>query len=141
MLPLRYARQWWTASVVLLFLVVLVMLMPTAWMWPDRAEFVAWFADADKWVHAIIFCILAIWFAGQYRAESYWRIALGLLLFGLLTEACQRLVAYRSADWFDLAADAAGIIVGLSVATAGAGGWSLRIENWVDRRKASVDLD
>ena len=141
MLPLRHARRWRIASIVLLLLVLVLTLMPAVWMWPGRRQFVAWFIDADKWLHAITFVFLAIWFAGQYRPRSYWRIAIGLVFFGVFIEACQRLVTYRSAEWFDIVADAAGIAVGLAVAMAGLGGWSLRMENWLANRQAGVRVD
>ena len=101
-------------------------------MFPDRDGFVTWFVHVDKWLHGIAFVVLAVWFAGQYRPGSYWRIAVGLLAFGVLIEACQRMVTYRSADWLDIAADAAGIAVGLAIAMAGLGGWSL----WFEKRLA-----
>lgn len=141
MLPLRHARRWRIASIVLLLLVLVLTLMPAVWMWPDKRQFVAWFIDVDKWLHAIAFVLLAIWFAGQYRPRSYWRIGIGLVFFGVFIEACQRLVTYRSAEWFDIVADAAGIAVGLAVAMAGLGGWSLRMENWFVSRKAGVRID
>lgn len=128
MLPLRYARRWRIASVALLILVLAATLMPALWVFPSKHDFLVWFVDVDKWLHAITFVFLAVWFAGQYRPNSYWRIALGLLAFGGLIEGCQRLVTYRSADWFDIVADAAGIAVGLLIALAGLGGWSLRLE-------------
>jgi hypothetical protein len=141
MLPLRYATRWRTASIILLILVLAATLMPGAWFWPDRREFVTWFLHVDKWLHGITFVFLAIWFAGQYRSRSYWRIGIGLIFFGVLIEACQRLVTYRSADWLDIAADVAGITVGLAVATAGLGGWSLWVENRLARNKAEAAID
>jgi len=135
-LPLHYARRWRFASVILLVLVLVLTLMPAVWFWSDRRVFVSWFFDIDKWLHGITFTSLAIWFAGQYRPRSYWRIGVGLMIFGLLIEACQRLVSYRSSEWFDVAADSVGIIIGLTVASAGIGGWSLRVENWYLRRRA-----
>ena len=141
MLPLRYARQWRIADVLVLLFMLAAMLMPAAWFWSDDQAFDTWFIEIDKWMHGIAFAALALWFAGQYRAGSYWRIGLGLLLFGALTEVCQGLVAYRSAEWFDIAADAAGIIVGLTIATAGLGGWSLRVEEWLVRRSAGATID
>lgn len=141
MLPLRYARNWRVASAFLLLFVLAMTLMPAVWFWPDRHIFVAWFIDVDKWLHAVTFLFLAIWFAGQYRVRSYWRIGIGLILFGMLIEGCQRLVTYRSSDWFDIAADAAGIIVGLTIAMAGIGGWSLRVEAWYTRRRAGAGID
>jgi VanZ family protein len=111
------------------------------WFWPDRSGFVEWFVPVDKWLHATTFVVLAVWFAGQYRRNSYWRIGVGLLFFGALIEACQGLVAYRSADWLDIAANAAGIAVGMAVAMAGLGGWSLWIENRLAGNKAEASGD
>jgi VanZ family protein len=128
MLPLRYAPWWRTASGALLVLVLLGAIMPAVWFWPDRGQIVLWFGGIDKWAHAIVFAFLALWFAGQYRPRSYWRIALGLVMFGILIELCQRMVGYRSAEWLDVAADAAGIIAGLMIAATGLGGWCQRLE-------------
>ena len=141
MLPLRYARHWRVASIFLLFLVLVATLMPVVWFWPNRREFVTWFIDADKWLHGITFVFLAIWFAGQYRPRSYWRIGIGLIGFGFLIEVCQRLVTYRSADWFDIVADVAGITVGLAVAMTGLGGWSLWIEDRLSKPKPGTGVD
>jgi hypothetical protein len=141
MLPLRFAARWRVASIILLVLVLIGTLMPAVWFWPDRRGFVDWFVHVDKWLHGITFVLLAVWFAGQYRRKSYWRIGIGLLFFGVLIEACQRLVTYRSADWLDIAADAAGITVGLAVAMAGLGGWSLWVENRLARNRAEASGD
>lgn len=130
MLPLRYAARWRMAGLFLLAVVLLASMMPMFWLFPERQDFVSWFVHVDKWMHGMAFVVLAVWFAGQYQRRSYWRIALGLLAFGMFIEACQRMVTYRSADWLDIAADAAGIAVGLAIALAGLGGWSL----WVEQR-------
>ena len=135
MLPLRYAAYWRVAGLFLLAVVLLASLMPVFWIFPERKDFVSWFVHVDKWLHGIAFVVLAVWFAGQYQRRSYWRIGVGLLAFGVLIEACQRMVTYRSADWLDIAADAAGIAVGLAIAMAGLGGWSLWIENRMAGRK------
>ncbi len=141
MLPLRYSRRWHAASMMLLLFVLAATMTPAVWFWSDRHVFLTWFVDVDKWLHGITFVILALWFAGQYRPGSYWRIGIGLILFGFLIEGCQRLVTYRSADWFDILADTAGIVVGFSIAMAGIGGWSLRIENWYMRRTMDSNVD
>jgi VanZ family protein len=138
MLPLRYAARWRVASIVLLVVVLAATMMPVVWFWSDRDELSSWFLHADKWMHGITFVVLAIWFAGQYRRKSYWRIGVGLIFFGLLIEACQRLLSYRSAEWFDVAADVAGIAVGLAIALLGLGGWTLWLENRLVTSKASV---
>lgn len=136
MLPLRHAGRWRAASIFLLLGVLGGALMPAVWFWEDRNGFLTWFVHVDKWLHGATFVILAVWFGGQYRTASYWRIGIGLLLFGVLIEVCQRMVTYRSAEWFDLFADAAGILLGLIIGLAGLGGWSLKVEAWLGRRSA-----
>lgn len=138
MLPLRYVQRWRAASMLLLLLVLIATLMPAVWFVDDSRSFVTWFMGVDKWLHALTFLFLAVWFAGQYKRSAYWRIALGLILFGVLIEACQRMVSYRSAEWYDLAADVLGVIIGLTVAWIGLGGWSLRAEAWLARRGDSA---
>ena len=134
MLPLRYVRRWQIASAFLLIFVLASTLVPATWFWSSSRDFGSWLINVDKWLHGITFVILAVWFAGLYRPRSYWRIGVGLILFGLFIEACQQLVAYRSAEMFDVAADIVGIVIGLVIAGAGLGGWSLRLEGWLIRR-------
>jgi VanZ family protein len=142
MLPLRYALRWQVASAALLLIVLAGAMMPAIWFWPDRVRVVGWLHHLDKWVHLLAFAFLAVWFAGQYRRNSYWRIAAGLAGFGILIELCQRLVGYRSAEWLDVGADVAGIVVGLLIALAGAGGWSQRFEHWyIMMRGAGAGVD
>lgn len=141
MLPLRHRGAWHAASALLLLGVLVMTLMPAFWYWPDKGKLLSWFVHVDKWLHGITFLVLAVWFAGQYRPHSYWRIFVGLLLFGAFIEGCQRLVTYRSAEWFDLLANGAGILVGLTIALAGLGGWSLRFESWYHARTTGADID
>lgn len=129
MLALRYARHWQLGSVILLLLTLIAALMPAAvWFWNDDLPVVAWLKHVDKWAHGLTFVVLTVWFCGQYARSSYWRIAIGLLAFGVLIELLQGLVSYRLAEWYDLGADAIGIAVGILIAMAGLGGWCLRLE-------------
>ena len=131
MLPLRYLRYWQIASVVILSLVLAAALMPAVWFWGDMSSGMAWFKGVDKWLHGITFTVLSLWFAGLYQRQSYWRVAVGLLVFGLGIEFCQRMVGYRTADWLDVSADIVGIVVGFAIAITGMGGWSLRVERHI----------
>ncbi len=132
MLPLRYARRWRIGGIFLLALVLVLALVPADWFWPDSPD--AAFFISDKWLHGITFTALALWFSGQYARNSYWRLILGLVAFGLLIEVTQRMVSYRTADWMDLLADLLGVAVGMAIALAGAGGWCLRFEAWLQNR-------
>lgn len=128
MLPLRHARRWQAAGILILLAVLAAALSPA----PDLG---ATRMPGDKWLHAITFTFLTVWFAGQYARASYWRLAVGMLAFGGLIELCQQLLDYRSAEARDLLADAIGIAAGLVIALAGAGGWSMRLENWLQVRR------
>lgn len=131
MLPLRYARRWQAAGIAALAFALAMALAPVV-LFPFSMS--AGGIGPDKWLHALTFTFLTVWFSGQYAPRSYWRIALGLLAFGAFIEVCQRLVSYRSSEGFDLVADVAGIVVGLAIALAGAGGWSERLEVWLQAR-------
>jgi len=128
MLALRHAKRWQVASFIILFLVLASALMPAVWFWDHRSHAFSWLDGVDKWLHGITFLVLSLWFSGMYQSRSYWKIGIGLILFGLMIEASQRAVSYRTAEWFDVGADAAGIVIGLSVAAMGVGGWCLRVE-------------
>ncbi len=139
MLPLRYAGYWRIAGIALLLLVLSFAVVPDEWLFGDDDVPKLWRIDADKWLHLGGFTLLAVWFAGQYRPRAYWQIGFGLIAYGLLIEYCQRFVGFRTADWADVAADAAGIVIGLAIATAGAGGWSQRAESWYLERTTSFE--
>ena len=141
MLQLRYTRRWRIAGFVLLLLVLVATLMPAVWFFSSSTELVTWFMGVDKWLHVLTFLFLAVWFSGQYERRNYWRIGIGLVLFGALIEMSQRMVTHRSAEWLDLAADVGGIVAGLLIALAGIGGWSLRAEQWWARQTASRAVD
>jgi VanZ family protein len=137
MLPLAYRRYWQIAGLLLMLAVLVGAVMPAIWLWPDRARLAVWFADIDKWAHAFAFAVLALWFAGQYRPQSYWRIAIGLLAYGLLIELIQNSLSHRQAEFYDVVADVVGIAIGLTLALLGVGGWSLRVENWLAARRSA----
>jgi VanZ family protein len=136
MLPLRHANRWQVASLFILFVVLAAALMPAFWFWDDKSKALLWFRNIDKVLHVATFLIQAVWFSGLYRKNSYWKIAVGLLTFGLMIEVCQRAVGYRSAEWTDVFADATGIVLGLMIALAGIGGWCLRAEEIFSKRRS-----
>ena len=135
MLRLRHEKRWRLAGIVLLLTVLATTIMPTLWLWPLPGKFLL----SDKWLHLLVFLFLSLWFAGQYARSSYWRLVVGLTTFGVLIELGQGMIPYRSADWMDLVADVFGIGIGLIIAIAGLGGWSLRFERWLERERVGGD--
>ena len=131
MLPLRYPRRWRLAGGLILLVILGAAVAPA--IFPCLAGGGASLPNADKWMHGLAFAMLAIWFTGQYARSSYVRIAIMLLTYGLLIEVVQSFVPYRSAEFADLAADAAGIGIGLLIAALATGGWSARAEAWLDK--------
>ena len=131
MLPLRHLKGWRAAGLSLLLLSLIIALLPA--FWTLDYEHRRWLLDTDKFLHAFGFTILALWFSGQYTRADYWRLGLGLVLFGGLIELLQLMISYRTAEWLDLAADGAGIVIGLVIASLGVGGWSMRLEQRLAR--------
>jgi VanZ family protein len=85
----------------------------------------------DKILHAATYFLLASWFAGIYRPSRYGVIGGGLLLLGAVIELMQRAGGERMGEWLDLAANAAGIAVGLALARLGLGAWCAWFERLV----------
>ena len=141
MLPLRHSALWRYAGWGLLGIVFALALLPPAWLWPDGVGVSGWLPASDKWAHGVTFAALAGWFCGQYARRDYVRIGTGLVLFGAVIEVCQGLAGYRSMDVLDLAADVAGVVVGLLVAGRWCAGWSADVETWWYRRPQRDSVD
>ena len=139
MLPLRHEKRWRGAGIALLLVVLAAAVAPTLWFWPDIPP--AKFPLLDKWLHAVTFLFLSLWFTGQYNRSSYWRLVVSLTAFGVLIELCQRMVSYRTAEWMDLVADILGLSLGFIIAVAGTGGWSLRFEQWLQKKGVGEAVD
>jgi VanZ family protein len=128
MLPLRYPGRWNIAGGLILAIVLAMAFLPAFnSAAPGIPEF-------DKWLHGLVFLLLTVWFTGQYARRFYVFVLLGLFAYGALIEVGQALIPYRTAEWGDLAADCVGVIVGILIATAVSGGWSLQAEAWLEKR-------
>lgn len=110
MLHAPAARSWWRR------LLPVLMLLVCGFAFSPNAPGLD-FEYADKWQHVAAFVALsacaalatAPGLAGSLRAGAW------ILAFGLLIEAVQRFVPNRSAEWSDVAADALGICIGLTL--------------------------
>ena len=81
----------------------------------------------DKAQHAIAFAGLAVLAVFAYPDVSKLRIALLLILQGVVIEVLQYFSGYRYGDWQDALADGVGVLLGLGV-----GAWLMRRE-WFKR--------
>ena len=121
-LPLRYSSSWLGIGVLMLFTVVVLMLLPL------RAPNVAP-AYSDWFAHALVFCILMIWFSGILQRSYRWAIFAGLLLFGALLELLQSFIDWRSGEFLDLVFNTIGLLIGWVLVRAGMAGWAQRLES------------
>jgi VanZ family protein len=135
MLPLRHEKRWRLAGIAILLIVLIAAVTPEVWAQQGQGAF----RLVDRWLHVLTFLFLSLWFGGQYERSSYWRLGIALVGFGALIELGQSMIPYRSAQWADLIADIFGIGIGLVIAIAGIGGWSLRVEQWLAGETPGVD--
>lgn len=124
MLNLRYRPAWIAASAVLVLGVVWGSLQTVL-----GGEVPQGF---DKVEHFATYLFLAVWFTGLFARPRWWMVVVTLLILGAVMETGQYLMqAGRTADVYDMAANAAGVAVGLLLATLLTGGWAQRIESWL----------
>ena len=106
--PLRHPRfwlaMWWLAVLV----VLAFCLMPSSNL-PDMPH------NSDKLEHALAFFVLAASAVQLYARPRLRVVGIGLLLLGVAIEVAQgALTVDRSADPFDVMADAVGIALGMA---------------------------
>jgi VanZ family protein len=108
----RRARRGWALALWLLVAIVVALaLMP----WSIEMPSSGW----DKADHVAAFAALAFvgLFAWRDHPAVHRRVLFGLLALGVAIELAQMLVPGRMADWRDVIADTAGVMLGLSLAT------------------------
>jgi VanZ family protein len=124
MLNLRYRRFWIAASAVLVLGVVWGSLQTAL-----GGEVPQGF---DKVEHFGTYIFLAVWFTGLVARPRWWMVVVTLLTLGASMEVGQYMMqAGRTADVYDMAANTAGVAVGLLLAALLTGGWAQRIESWL----------
>lgn len=120
MLPLRYPWIWLTIGWGLVLGVTVGSLLP--------GNVIRGFAASDKFVHAMSYCLLMIWFGGLYTRRRYGLVAGTLLALGVIIEFAQVRLSYRMFDPIDMLANAGGILVGLALSLSLLAGWCQRVE-------------
>ena len=120
LLPLQFPKVWSVIGWLMLAAVVVGSLVP--------GQAVAAVGINDKVMHAGAYFVLMVWFAGFCRRGLYPAIAGVLLALGLVLDLLQRLTETRSFDWYDVAMNGTGVIVGLLLSLLLLGGWCQRVE-------------
>ena len=72
------------------------------------------FSWSDKLNHAVAFLVLA-WLLRMGWEINYFKAAVLLILYGVFIEFSQLFAIHRSAELADVAADAAGVLIGLQL--------------------------
>ena len=125
---LRYPRAWLCLGLLMALFITVMSLLP--------ANNLRSLGISDKIEHAAAYAVLAFWFASVMRRWDYLYLFLALLAFGGGIEIAQGLMGLgREADLLDLAADAAGSVVGLGLAATPLGRWASFIEGLLTRRQ------
>jgi hypothetical protein len=120
LLPLRFPRFWSAVGWLLIAALTVGSLMPGPAV-PDVGV-------NDKVMHAGIYFLLMVWFAGFCRRALYPAIAGALAALGIVLDLLQRLTATRSFDWYDIAMNCSGIAAGFVLSLLLIGGWCQRVE-------------
>jgi VanZ family protein len=82
----------------------------------------------DKLEHAAAYAGLMAWFGGMFRRAAQPWLAVALVVLGGVIELLQGLTPTRTPDVLDLAADTAGVLIGLVLSMTLLTRWCQRIE-------------
>jgi VanZ family protein len=117
---LRFTHIWLAVGFLLVGLVVYASLMPNP---PDLAHV----QGGDKLEHIAAYFTLTFWFCQIYaRNPVRWVFGLVFIMLGVSMEYLQGMTGYRTFEYGDMAADAAGVLCALLAAqTAAARGLAM----------------
>ncbi|MBM5812703.1 MAG: VanZ family protein [Gammaproteobacteria bacterium] len=122
LLPLRYRRVWLVLFWLCAALIAGGSLLPEP-MLPEAP------AGTDKLEHFVAYLALTLLGVGLVRRSAVGRVAMFVFAFGASLEVAQGLLAEdRIADWYDLAANAAGVTLAAWFGCRGGAGWAARFE-------------
>lgn len=123
MVRLRFPWLWMTLGWALVAAVCVGSLVP--------GQMLAAVTFSDKLQHAGSYFVLMVWFAGMYEKRRQVRIAIVLAVLGFGLDALQLTTATRVFDLADVAANVAGIALGLGLSLSALAGWCQRVERYL----------
>lgn len=124
-------RRAWQAAIVLLAAVIVAGgLLPL----PELAAA----GGFDKLEHFVAYFALTLLGSGIVPPERLWLVAARAFALGLAVELLQAsLTTTRTADWVDVLANGAGVLMAWAVASGGRAGWARHVDAWLTRRRRS----
>ena len=122
MVNLKFRRVWTTIGYLLVGLVVVLSLTPSA---PPPLEF-PW---EDKFKHMLAYGVLMLWFAQLHPRSRYGFLAAGFMLLGIFLELVQAQTGYRSGDIADAMANGLGTLLSWALAVKGVNNLFHQFEN------------
>jgi VanZ family protein len=118
--PLRFPRVWWSLGWALVAGVCVGSLLP--------GPVIAVVHVQDKALHAGTYFLLALWFGGLCEPRQQIGLGAALLALGFGLDWAQSATATRSFDLLDVAANGAGVLLGLALTSTVLSGWCRRVE-------------
>jgi len=106
----------------------MVIFVVGASLMPAKAVVIVFGMINDKIEHAGAYAGLMAWFGGMFRRGSQLWIGIALVVLGGGLELLQGLTPTRMPDLLDLAADSAGVLIGLALTMTVLNRWCERIE-------------
>lgn len=103
---LHYAAVWQGLGIVFLLIVIVLSIIP--------ADQPLGFDHADKWLHWLTWMLMMTWF-GSAWPTTLMRFFIFLLAVGAALELLQGVLPWRHMDYFDLLANLAGLLTGITL--------------------------
>jgi VanZ family protein len=125
--PLRWRGFWLAAGILGTCYGLYLALRPPGGQPP-------WFPGSDKVQHGLSYVAMGLWYAALFERRYLLRVALGLFTFGVVVEILQAAMPYgRAAEWVDLLANSAGIVVAIGLTVVFRGSWMAVVERLLTR--------
>lgn len=120
MRDLRLTTLWLTLGWLLMIIVLTNAVLPSPAGAPGFLT--------DKQLHALVFVVLTMWFAGIYQRRKLGWLVVAMALFGALIEIAQAFVAQRDSSLADWVADLVGIAIAVALIFTGLDRWCEFVE-------------